>query len=582
MSVAKDKLLPALRNRLAALGNSLSATWPYAAALLLLLSCALWRLAACAAIYLDEISYQILNARAGYDHFLYSGLFPMCYSACSISMPWFWRPAKFLYWALYLPVHDFRLFHHIGVAIGLASTGALAWLASLALAKRGVSKALAAGFIVAVCSFGVLPLVLVMNRPESLITICAGWFAFAPFIFRAEHSRKLHIAVVLGSFAVLSLFLGLHPKALLFMPLVLVSLWTLAGNLGGRKASVTACLLALLFAGQSYGVYSRSVRCPESPSLNRINSVQYYMPGPDALSAPTAALKELAGNAGNYMEYINGNIFNPVYMQEWLPHVPYEWSTTRNIMNFLLRAAFNLILFLSAFFLLVQLMRGWRALAQMPGGLVPLALAISLAGLVAIQTAKHFYEGAVIIPLSAVLLCTAFMTAQPEKWWRWMKLVFCASMWLATLSIAFALLAFTGPLQAGYAGYGINLAGYSPKKTVRAVERLKSLSGPDWNRPHIVTDYWCYLYVKNTFQPYNIDYIIPTLGVESGPGALANPALVFGRLKKLQVSSVLARCSYLKQWKVLLDNSIRTDDICYIGSQTIETLATAPKSGRSE
>ena len=536
------------------------------------MSCAVWRLAAYTPIYPDEISFQFVNARAGYDRFLHSELFPACSSGCSLQMPLFWKPAKFLYWALYNPVQDLQLFRYIGIAVALCAIGMLAWLAAKALSERGISKLLTACFILAACSFGVLPFILVLNRPEPLLVLCAGWFALAPFIFGAERSRKVRIAVVLLSFAVLSLLLGLHPKSLLLMPLVLISLWTLSGNIRGRKASVAACLLALFFAAQSYAVYSKSSKCPESPRIAAFNSDQYYMPGLDLLSNPAAVAGKLLGSANSYILYITRNTFNAGYTLHWLPPVSGGADAARDTVNNALIWGFQIFVMLNVVLLIIQFSRGWRAVVQTPGGLIPLVFAFSLLGIFAVQMAKHFYEGAFIIPLSALLLCAEFMVLPSGKITAYIRLFFCATIWLAVASLLCALCSFSGKLDVYYPGPGISLAQYSRDKTDAYMKPLQALNG-GWNGAHIVTDDMGYMYVKKSFQPYDLDYILLGLISERGPKAAANAPLVFSKLKELRVPAVIARCSYIKPRAVLIDNAVRSGDMCYIGPATIAALA---------
>ena len=510
-------------------------------------------------VYIDEISYQMLDARAGYDGFVCGGLFPMCKSGSLLSVPFFWRPAKLAYWAVYNPVVSLQTFRYMGIAVALISVLALTALAAVALAARGFKKWLSFGFVMAACSFGVLPFLLTLNRPEAPLAACIGWFAFAPFIL-SRLSRKMQLSGLVFSFAVLSFGLGLHPKMMLFAPLALVVFGIQSVKLWGRYAAIAVCGLAVLFFAQSFLVYAKSSRCPESPQVAAFVSDQYYMPGAADFARPGMMLKKLVWNVFSFRAYIARNGFNAAYMMDWLPPVSRDSST--HFFNVVIRRWFE-VLFFAAFVLSGVCCREWRSDKLV---LVPLSLAVSLAGLMSIQTAKNFYEGAFIIPLCAVLLCTALAALPYEKMRSYLKLFFGATIIISGASLVFALDCFKEPLREQYVSYSANL-----ESTGADMAALRAEYGAELKLPHIATDDVGYMYLKHSALPYNLGHLIPGLNLELGPKALSDKKTLFGEFEKYGVSGIVARCSYIAPIVPLASTAVRIGDTCYIGPAALSS-----------
>lgn len=551
----------------------LSLFWPHTASLFLLAVIPAGWLLLSVPAYPDEFGFQLINARAMTDKFLHSSVFPICLSACSLPMPWFWRPARFLYEALYSPVTNLIVFRCMGIAAALCAAGGTMWLLAKALSSRGVAARHIVFFVSAGCFAGVLPLVLILNRPEILLVFCMAWFTVVPFLGLAAQSKTKRIVLLLASVALLGLFFMLHPKSLLFLPLLLVSAWVQVVCIWGRKAAVAASCVVLLFWAQSYRVYARSSKCPESSTVELINSKQYLMPGPAARLYPLEYGRGLLRNLAGYNAYLTSNTFNDGYAIDWLPPVPKALAPWGEVLNLAMLTGFNYMLAVSCIFLFLRLLRGWRFLKGDKGeGLLPFALALSLAGLCAIQTSKNFYEAAFIIPVVIVLFCVSCMTVPDwEKALPYAGVLFYSVPLFAAASAVLAVLAFLPPLLKGYHGPSLSVVNYSSSLTDENMRMARERCGVSERDSHLLLDDLTYMHFKKTFQPYGLSYLSLALSSKD-PSLLTDDAALAASLKKLDIHGVVAFCSRLETMPLLRRKAVREGNVCCVGPAGMESI----------
>jgi|GEM_PF-7032889 len=557
-------------------GNSLlDMAWPYGAVLFALLLLPLLWLLRIMPIYPDETAYLLINNTAWPNHFQYSSILPICTSACSIPTPLFWRPASVAYWAIYAAVTDFRVLRLIGIALAALALGATAWLAAHALATVGMKRWQTACFAVAVvCLTGVLPFAMILNRPESLLVLCIAWFAFAPFLYagvkESTSTRSLFLALNLPA---LSLFFMAHEKSVLFLPLLLVSLWAQASRVAGRKTAIAMAGLVSLFWIQSVAVYTQGSKCPESPSVELKNSRQYEMPSVYYFRHPAQYTKALFANLLTIPGYLTANSFSTAYKLAWLPSVK-ELKLPEKCMN-ATATAFCATLCLAAIcFIGLGMKQGVRCFIGGHGeGLVAPALASSMVGLFLIQIAKSFYEGALLVPLAVILFCVSLLPVGGTAGNRGVaRILFCAAPWLAAANICLLLWNFYPPLLEGYAGPNIQIVSYSHEKSAESIHRAARAAGIERDTPHLILDDFTYLEFKNSFRSYKITYLSAVIKREP---ALRTEASQVVFLKKLDAGGVITACDTISLIPMLASHAKHFGMICAIGPGEMEKIYTS-------
>lgn len=335
---------------------------------------------------------------------------------------------------------------------------------------------------------------------------------------------------------------------------------------------VASCVVLLCWA-QSYRVYAKSSKCPESLAVELINSRQYLMPGPMARAYPLEYGRRLFRNVGRYNAYLASNIFNDGYPIDWLPAVPEKQAWWGEGLNLVLLTGFNYMLAVSFIFVFLRIFGGWRSLKGECGeGLLPAALVLSLTGLFAIQTSKNFYEAGFIMPVAAVLFCVSCVTV-PD--WRkaspYAGVVFGSIPPVAAVSAVMAVLSFLPLLRGGYHGPSISVVNYSSSLLDDNIRLARERCGVSERDSHLILDDLTYMSFKKTFQPYGLSYLSLALSSEN-PSLLSDDAALAASLRKLDIHGVAAFCSRLETMPLLRRNAIKEGTVCCVGPAMMESI----------
>jgi hypothetical protein len=211
-------------------------------------------------LYLDEVATRVAHARFLADGLVDHGLFGQCPSM-SRTIPYLFVPFAWSYSALddLLGWRGLRVLPIAGMALAIV----LLLLVLRARRACAVAPLLLAGLV------GVAGSGLVLSRMEAPTllfgTVCLAGVALVRYPERRVGPAVLYIPVLTAA-ALFALYI--HPQALVFVPIGLLLLLTIAlrGNRVITKGLAIAAM-AIVLGGAWNATDSLAPRCPESPAL---------------------------------------------------------------------------------------------------------------------------------------------------------------------------------------------------------------------------------------------------------------------------------------------------------------------------
>ncbi len=357
-------------------------------------------------IYPDEIYYRLLNSRLFRDEGRLLMMVPQC---LTVAAPWFWLPERLIEWALYGRLTDLLAFRFIGVALFLLWIGVMVGTAKVVMGK-GFSFLYSMAGIVSFTSLGTLPLMMVLNRPEQILRIGAATACLLPLIAgRVERpSRRNTLLLGLPLLGAAALMLPQHPKAMLFLPLLSVSLYYICRPSRDWLAFLLLASSLGLLADQSFSVWNARVQCVEA--LGFVPTVPLSLLRSDPFLFFQTGLKSLYGFAA----YLDSASFRSQYQVLWLPSAFHTPAFLLRPLHILVRTIFSLALAYGILALYLRLRRDYALRRLTVETAMPLALSVTIAIVGFFQAHKIFYDSSLILPL--ILLVDLLLVSEALPW----------------------------------------------------------------------------------------------------------------------------------------------------------------------
>jgi hypothetical protein len=359
-------------------------------------------------IYTDELQWKVINSRLLLDSGKLNYIFPECSKGILLNPPVSWYPARFIDAIIYSDMTNPQILRYWGIGIFVAIILYCAWFIRFIL-KPDIGYAAVAGAVLMPLSLGVLPFLLVMNRPEQGLIAAIIIGCTIPLILAAHKLTILQTWVIASLFALLSwIIVGTHIKGIFILPALL-----LAAFLSLRKwGPWLAVLAAASFGGfETYRLWSIRTDCPESPFLMQAFRAQTMSPE-DLRTGVVSFLVRVAQNVLRSTEYLHSASFQQEYQSEWLPTASAPQNFVETIVNVAIPAIVVIGFLIVTIAFTASAIRAVRTRTLPDHG--PLIAASLLACLVCIagfQSGKNFYESALILPLLSVAVMLGLTTA---------------------------------------------------------------------------------------------------------------------------------------------------------------------------
>lgn len=461
-------------------------------------------------IYTDEVGWR-MQLRAGLDGGIDRMISDICGPNTNAAPPLFMMPFRYASAWLNLTFPDPLYVRTVGV--GCAIVWAFLMRALIGrIAADARQRSLLRALAFALLGMGVLPLMLVMSRPDQIVLL-AMTCAVLVAVVAAQRTATGAVSTWLWPLAIAALgvaAISYHLKGVLIAPLILVCIFLS----GSGKRTLTARILAmLLFTGMAAPgahYWVERFRCPDDPilaeRLAKQNIASALVTEGDWRNVTMTAL--IGANPNNYIMLAEARKYP---MSDWLPRG--QIDNKASIARFIVMGlAWNGATVIAMFCLILALRRRWRERRIDLATAVPVALA-GLAMIWGIsQRARNDYEIMIALPMLA-LFCVFSLSAIPWTPQRTRQLgvgiaivALCSLVGQADIARRYYPLLRSAADQTGYVfrqPYSVSAYGFGPlRQTILDTARLCGI-GKNGRAQRPLVDDITYFAMINSWRPFH-------------------------------------------------------------------------------
>lgn len=519
-------------------------------------------------LFTDEISYKILYARYFLDKGVAPTLFPTCRMNLISYFPWSFVPFKVVESLIYQDLSFPLKLRYFGMFYFLIYLG-LAYLLTEDRFKnlKDWSSLKSIIWVLGLSSLGILPFIMVLNRPELpvlifLMVLMALTAKDSSWLSRSKFSAAL--GTVFYFLCVLGLF-SYHPKLLFFTPFMLAVGFLVFKN---RLQQILIAAGVLVSALHSFVFWKELISCPLDSKLraslasNTISNLN----GPLRIGE---VIRQLLFNLKSSVDYFGFLRFSGGSSSFYLPYLGKNELMTNPFLALcfkLWNGCFGfLILSLAgvvSFSFAVRVISIFKKRARLSESLIFFSLLISFLTLLAMTIRKTFYDSTLIVPLFFILCMEAFPKL-PEVWREKIMKILLPGVLILGLASQCILLAnyskFRGEWTLGgdIPGSLFGSSGYHSEEINHRVVKLGQKCGifPNSGVKHVILDELSYPSYWKTSEPYHALFL--PLGRSEQELSYLNSFL-----RQHQSGGYLARCRHLvEKWAEVAK---RDGDMCCI------------------
>ena len=499
-------------------------------------------------VYIDEVVMLWANGRIFAEGGNVVSLFPQCSESFVSSMPLLLWPGAALYSLVFgnLSPLGIRL---VGVLIGFTWFGGLAYLCFRSFQQRRVALALF-GAMCAVSFLGVLPFVWVLARTENILVLCLLVLTGLASISRPGSRSYIKALVIVATSA---LMFYVHPKALFFLPFVVIATcFVLTGASSILKYVVLLVIGSI--AVQAVITARFLMQCTEAPQLVLAFS-KSALPLSLLVDSPVDFLKSGLSNVFSMPSRIVEHLlFAKTYQSGWLP--PTRTSGLTVFINLFVEWIIKAVIVAAVCGGFLKFSFGVLRREIRPSGWLAMGLSLGLIANAFLYNAWYFYGAQQVIPIVLLiwLLILSDITLHSSVRTLAQGL---AVLLMATAAISLIVLYSklipelypnatserypppNQPLSVPHLNQDQHL------ETIRAL--AKECRIPASGAKNLVVDHMTYFAFSNLRQPIHIAYV----SEYAYGGDLVNGKLV-PFLKQLGSSGAIGGCTYMSpQFKSL-------------------------------
>ncbi|MEO6152167.1 MAG: hypothetical protein ABIT09_06390 [Croceibacterium sp.] len=528
-------------------------------------------------VYTDEIGWRF-QERAGID-----GIDMMINDVCGhntlATPPWFMLPVRWFSAAANTALPSPLYVRIEGTGCALLWLTLLLQIIRLGTARHGERSyltMLAAGLI----GMGLLPLLMVMSRPEQPLIICTTAMVIIA-LAQGRDDRASNFVLplkVAGVVALAAIALSYHLKGVLYSPVAAACIVTCRP---GRHAVVSkvaglACLIALTALAAAY--WTSRFSCPGDPVLAAKLAHQNVLV---MLGRPSEYLRHLPGLFLNALpqRYVALTVPAEMQMSGWIPAHTFPawvafvfgplqilvWTTAIGM------AALSLMLFAAR--------HGVRAVLEVRFA-APLAILACVLVWGFSQNIKNDYEAAHVLPLLALAIVLSATLAEPAGAIpRLLHGLAPVAVALTMISTLVVVIYCVGPLTraAGSPGFPPNqlysVANFHFGQIRRdAYNAMQRAHFPKRRLRRVLVDDTTYFILQGSYLPLH------RLGViETWVGRNTDPVVY---LVSRRSDGIVMGCKLLPQ--ALQDVAVRSGAVCAVNASTLRAMVSAASSRDAE
>jgi hypothetical protein len=354
-------------------------------------------------IYPDEPDWKMTQTRLLIDNFKLIYLFPFCTESYIQNVPWTWIPTRVIESFIFQDLTHIQKLRYIGI-LGFVLWTLIAGTILLSPLKDKFTFWIRQTLLWSILSIGLLPLLLTFSRPEQLVLLYLSILLFI-WLYRERQStnpRSLGAELSLGFLLLFFCLatLSVHPKAVYFIPVMLIVLHRSLRHIGIKLVMISV----VLFSGyETFNLWNARVSCPESPKHQSFLQTLSIHPSL-AITAPRTFWEQGSSNfksSGIYWDYIKYS--NKEYQSQWLPNPPFPPGIIDQFLDWwpIPFAIFGIFIFC-----ILWGRKLWRERALDVRSRYELLVCLSLLGFVFcdfwFQNIKNFYEIGIIWPILVI------------------------------------------------------------------------------------------------------------------------------------------------------------------------------------
>ena len=519
-------------------------------------------------IYSDEVGWR-MQARSAIDGGVDRFLAEACGPNTLAHPPFFIVPLRYFSGYANLAFADPLFIRLAGVAC------ALAWLAMLWMLIGNVSRSArerSALSLIAfgLSAFGVLPLMLVINRPEqpllcaislALLVTLRGWGADAR---ETSHAQAVGAAATVVFAAAVAL--GYHLKGIVYAPIFVLCAVSSSRGINGRWARWIGAATILALTAIALPYWIDRFKCPADPvlaaKLAKENLASAFFTGGSLVDKLS-----LAAQGANPMTYVRLSMPAPEYMSQWLPaHIVTDVNA--KIWRKILNAGWVASMVLGAFSFVVAAVRAWRARSLDLRAVAPLLLWSISTFWGITQLNKNSYEAALALPVTIMAIVLAIRAAAyGDGALRWIERLGFIVVAMAAISSAAVVTSYAKPLlvasrQHGYVDgqpYSLSPYGFDHvRNQIIATGRLCGIDPGQGTHALLVDDVTYFPYMA-TWRPLHRTGVLSDWN-----GSITDPAAY---LRSKGSSGIVLGCAYLPP--ELRKMARRNGQFCCVGASSL-------------
>lgn len=515
-------------------------------------------------IYTDEVGWR-MHLRAAYDGGVDRMLNDICGPHTIVAPPLFMMPFRYLSAWANLTFPDPLYVRLLGVAMAIGWAFLLrALIGRIAVEPKLRARVSALAF--ALLGMGVLPIMLVMGRPDQVILLSMTAALMVAALAKRSDSANPRLAWLWPFLIVLLAIMAIswHLKGILVAPLFLACIVFSGRGSRSRPPRLLAALLLVACALQGANYWVNRFRCPDDPVLKTLlaqeNLAAAIQAGGDWQVLVPAALHRALP-----LTYIALAESRPHMMSDWLPRD--QISRPAMIKRFIvMNFAWHAAMLVSLICLVRALLRRWRERRIDLATVAP----VILGGLVLVwgfsQQVKNDYEIKIVLPMLALFCVYSLSLARwSPRQGKWFGIA-------ATLAVALSIagqidiaMRYMPPLAraAGRPGYvegqraSVSVFGYHAiRGQILATAHMCGI-GSHGRAVHPLLDDVTYFAMEDSWQPFHRLAVL-----ENWKGSIRNP---LAYLKSRGSDGLVMGCHLLSP--DLRRQAIRNGEFCCIGTK---------------
>jgi hypothetical protein len=498
-------------------------------------------------LYTDDVGSRMITTRAIIEGGRLVSLLPQCEGSFITPLPASQWPGALVYHVL------FSWFGLAGIKLSALVLVVLVLGGVWVALKRRIGPFSA---FLSVQAVGLLPLALISGRAETVLLVVIAALVALPlrWPFARVRSIRRRVLLALAYVVMLSTFFFAHPKSLLFLPLVLLSI---LASCGTRRwvTGVVLCGAALFMASQTFALAKTATACAEAPHIEHIFAQMTFKPA-ELLASPGLAVENYALQASRSGDAMSFDAKGP----RWLMPAEAPASLPVSVVDAVVRFGIGAFFFLVPLYVVVAAFRAPRVHRKRT--FLALVIVACTAGHVALSRSFAFYNVTFVTSLFAL----AAIVAPPIPI---RNVVHTGRMMLngfAILSVI-VLLVRAGPIVWKTFRYpGTDLPdrpswvppfGYSVERPkIRAMAASCGIRGDGMQR--LVIDDATFFAFDDLHEPLHLSYVND--GDMWGADVPGDKAIE--RLRHLRASGIISRCPFLP--RELVSNARRDGDYCCV------------------